>query len=244
MYSGLGDNQTMNLIYIVEDHDVIRDGVRRYLEMSGYSVLSFENIEKARQAIAVKAPDLMLQDVMLPDGDGFDFVEEIRKTLQFPVIFMTARIGEEDRIRGFELGGDDYITKPFSLKELVLRVNAVLRRTESGRINSGKSAGNQYFLDGLKLSFNEQTHQASVNGKDAGLTAAEWRIVKYLSDREGNVVSRDELVSSCFDYTSGSYGRIVDTHVKNIRAKLGDNRWIETVRSFGYRFAGSSEIDK
>lgn len=239
----IGDNQSMNLIYIVEDHDVIRDGVRRYLEMSGYSVLGFENLEKARQAISVKAPDLLLQDVMLPDGDGFDFVSEIRKTMSFPVIFMTARIGEEDRIRGFELGGDDYITKPFSLKELVLRVGAVLRRTENRSKDVDRFA-ESFFLDGSRLSFNEQAHQASVDGKDSGLTAAEWRILKYLSNRQGTVVSRDELIKECFDYLSGSYGRIVDTHIKNIRAKLGDNRWIETVRSFGYRFAGSSEVDR
>lgn len=233
----------MNLIYIVEDHDVIRDGVRRYLEMSGYSVLGFENLGKARQAIAVKAPDLLLQDVMLPDGDGFDFVSEIRKTSDFPVIFMTARIGEEDRVRGFELGGDDYITKPFSLKELVLRVNAVLRRTEGGKINAERTREN-YFLEDSDLSFNEQTHQVTVDGRDAGLTAAEWRILRLLSEREGKVVSRDELVEECFDYSSGSYGRIADTHIKNIRAKLGAKGWIETVRSFGYRFMGSSEIDK
>jgi len=232
----------MNLIYIVEDHDVIRDGVRRYLEMSGYSVLGFENLEKARQAIAVKAPDLLIQDVMLPDGDGFDFVSEIRNTADFPVIFMTARIGEEDRVRGFELGGDDYITKPFSLKELVLRVGAVLRRTEGGKANADRICEN-YCLDGSRLSFNEQTHQTTVDGRDADLTAAEWRVLRYLAEKEGKIVSRDELVRECFDYSSGSYGRIVDTHIKNIRAKLGDKGWIETVRSFGYRFTGSSEME-
>ncbi|NMA22837.1 MAG: response regulator transcription factor, partial [Spirochaetales bacterium] len=123
----MGEQQT-HVIYIVEDHQVIREGVGQYLALSGYEVELFSDLDSLKRALERKHPDLLIQDVMLPDGDGFAFVKELRKNATFPIIFMTARIEESDRILGFELGADDYITKPFSPKELVLRVNAVLRR--------------------------------------------------------------------------------------------------------------------
>ena len=123
----------MKLIYVVEDHQVIREGVRRYLELAGYKVLSFGNLASVREAFRITKADLLIQDVMLPDGDGFEFVRELRQTIDIPVIFMTARIAEEDRIHGFELGADDYISKPFSPKELVLRVQAIFRRIDGGK---------------------------------------------------------------------------------------------------------------
>ena len=107
----------MKLIYVVEDHQVIREGVRRYLELAGYKVIGFGNIASVREAFKITKADLLIQDVMLPDGDGFEFVKELRTSTDIPVIFMTAKIAEEDRIHGFELGADDYISKPFSPKE-------------------------------------------------------------------------------------------------------------------------------
>ncbi len=120
--------ETQDLIYIVEDHEVIREGVRQYLELSGYQVKGFATLRAAREAVASQVPSLLIQDVMLPDGDGFAFVKQLKEKYDCPVIFMTARSEESDRILGFELGADDYISKPFSPKELVLRVQAVLRR--------------------------------------------------------------------------------------------------------------------
>ena len=115
----------MKLIYIVEDHDVIRDGVVQYLSLSGYEAKGFGTIESARNGFSEAVPDLLIQDVMLPDGDGFSFAKEVKgRYPRLPVIFLTARIDESDRILGFELGADDYITKPFSPKELVLRIQA------------------------------------------------------------------------------------------------------------------------
>ncbi len=227
----------MKLIYVVEDHQVIREGVRSSLALAGYRVLSFGNLASVREAFRVTRADLLIQDVMLPDGDGFEFVNSLRKTMDIPVIFMTARIAEEDRIHGFELGADDYITKPFSPKELVLRVQAIFRRIDGGKeTDTGKRftfrAGNG------TLCFDEVEHKATVNGQALSLTAAEWRILGLLIENSSKILPRSEILKKCFDYTSESYERIADTHIKNLRAKLGSDPWIETVRGYGYRFIG------
>lgn len=228
---------TMKIIYIVEDHQPIREGVRRYLEMSGFKALGFADIAGARQAFAVTKPDLLIQDVMLPDGDGFEFVQELRKTMDIPVIFMTAKIAEEDRIHGFEIGADDYITKPFSPKELVLRVQAIFRRLDS----AGKTNDSHRFVfkasDGVMV-FDDFEHKIQINGENVVLTAAEWRVLNLLIMNPSRIIPRSEILSKCFDYSSESYERIADTHIKNLRAKLGPYPWIETVRGYGYRFIG------
>lgn len=227
----------MKLIYIVEDHQVIREGVRRYLENAGYKALAFANINTAREAFSVAKPDLLIQDVMLPDGDGFDFVSEIRKDEDIPVIFMTAKIAEEDRLKGFKLGADDYISKPFSPKELVARVQAIFRRIDSPKSIVDASVSEKVFKAGEGIMvFNDFEHKITVNNEKLSLTSAEWRILKLLTENPSNVLSRGDILKKCFDYSSESYDRIVDTHIKNLRAKLKDYPWIETVRGYGYRF--------
>lgn len=233
----------MKLIYIVEDHSVIREGVRRYLELAGYKAMSFPNLASAREAFRITKADLLIQDVMLPDGDGFEFVKELRSTCDVPVIFMTARIAEEDRIHGFELGADDYITKPFSPKELVLRVQAIFRRIDGAAVEGVSSCGAvaspRFFKAGPSLMlFSEAEHRIEVDGSPMSLTAAEWRILTLLIENSNRVIPRSEMLQKCFDYSSEAYERIVDTHIKNLRAKLGDAPWIETVRGYGYRFIG------
>ena len=227
----------MKLIYVVEDHQVIREGVRRYLELAGYKVLSFGNIASVREAFRITKADLLIQDVMLPDGDGFEFVQDLRKNYDIPVIFMTARITEEDRIHGFELGADDYITKPFSPKELVLRVQAIFRRVDGGH-EVEKGHRFSFKADNGLLCYDEIEHKVTVDGNVIALTAAEWRILGLLIDNSSRILPRAEILKKCFDYTSESYERIVDTHIKNLRAKLGQYPWIETVRGYGYRFIG------
>lgn len=228
----------MKLIYIVEDHQVIREGVRRYLELAGYKVLSFGNLASVREAFRITKADLLIQDVMLPDGDGFEFVKELRNNIDIPVIFMTARIAEEDRLHGFELGADDYISKPFSPKELVMRVQAIFRRIDGGRESVDK--GHKYTFKAEKgiLCYDEIEHKVTIDGNVMALTAAEWRILGLLIDNSSRILPRSEILKKCFDYTSESYERIVDTHIKNLRAKLGPYPWIETVRGYGYRFIG------
>ncbi len=227
--------ETQDLIYIIEDHDMIREGVRQYLELSGYRVKGFANLKSAREGWAEEEPNLLLQDVMLPDGDGFAFVKQLKEKSDIPVIFMTARTDESDRILGLELGADDYISKPFSPKELVLRVQAVLRRY---RNSSFRPSDGLLYTGEHSMSFNEQEHQLIIDSVQIVLTAAEWRILSYLIENSHHLVSRSQILEECFDYTLESYERVVDTHIKNIRSKLGEGSWIETVRGYGYRFIG------
>jgi DNA-binding response OmpR family regulator len=228
----------MKHVYVVEDHGAIRESVVRYLQLSGYKATGFAGVKAAGAAIAHTVPDLLIQDVMLPDGDGFEFVKQLRQHHRFPVIFMTARGSESDRIMGFELGGDDYIVKPFSPKELVLRIEAIFRRMEEGP--SAPRGGENWYLGNSCLRFDEQTHTCTLDDHEVTLTAAEWRILSHLITHAGNLVHRANILESCFDYSFESYERIVDTHIKNIRSKLGDrgSEWIETIRGYGYRFAG------
>ena len=233
------ESEENKLIYIIEDHQVIANGVKQYLEFSNLNCEVFYNLETAKEAFVKKLPDLLIQDVMLPDGDGFSFVKELRKKYNFPVIFMTARAEESDRILGFEIGADDYITKPFSPKELVLRVQAVLRRT--GDVNPSVKDETVFKKDDSKLFIDRNAHSLKVDDNEVVLTAAEWRVLLCLIDNAHLLVSRNKILDECFNYSSESYERIVDTHIKNIRAKLYKGNWIETVRGYGYRFVGVEE---
>jgi DNA-binding response OmpR family regulator len=226
----------MKHIYLVEDHLTIRESVERYLTLSGYKVSSFSLLKTALSAIKQKEPDLLIQDVMIPDGDGFLFVKQLREEYTFPVIFMTARGSESDRITGFELGGDDYIVKPFSPKELVLRIEAVLRRINQK--DSQKEQESFWTVEDSKLRFSIEDHTCFVDDIEIFLTAAEWKILELLIENSGSLVTRKSILERCFNYSLSSYDRIVDTHIKNIRSKLGKgkNIWIETVRGYGYRF--------
>ncbi len=229
----------MKHIFIVEDHAAIRESVGSYLELSGYTVSTFPLIADAQAALAQSEPDLLIQDVMMPDGDGFSFVKQLRTQYSFPIIFVTARASESDRIMGFELGGDDYVVKPFSPKEIVLRVGAIFRRIEGKEQES--TAGETVWSHGRSiLRFDEDSHFLDIDEKGIVLTAAEWRVLAHLISHAGNVVSRAQILDACFEYSFESYDRIVDTHIKNIRAKIGNSggSWIETVRGYGYRFAG------
>lgn len=233
-------NECMKRIFVVEDHDVIRSGVVQYLELSGYEAKGYSLLQEAKRAVEEKLPDLIIQDVMLPDGDGFMFIKELKQTYpRLPVIFMTARVEESDRILGFELGCDDYITKPFSPKELVLRVAALFRRMDAAGETRVDEA---VFTDeGHTLRIDSLQHQLKVDDADVQLTAAEWRIVSYLAGNAGVLITRSQILEECFDYSFESYERVVDTHIKNIRAKLKNGNWIETVRGYGYRFTGKKE---
>lgn len=228
----------MKLIYVVDDNEDDREGIKRYLQMYEFDVQAFEDIHSVQLAIAKQAPDLLLQDVTLPDGDGFTFIKKLKQNYGFPVFFVTARTSESDRILGFELGCDDYICKPYSSKELELRVEALFRRLDNR--DNGMIAGSQWVLDNSVLTLDETSHQFSIDGKPIPLTAAEWRIMSYLVANSGILITRSQILEHCFDYSFESYDRIVDTHVKNIRSKMGPlgSQWIETVRGYGYRFAG------
>ncbi len=230
----------MKMIYVVDPVVEDRDGVKQYLELSGYEVQVFEDLHSVQVAIGRQVPDLLLLEVQFSDGDGFSYIKKLKQTHLFPVIFVTSRVAESDRILGFELGADDYVCKPFSFKELVLRVHALFRRVDASV--SSYRGGSVWMLGNSVLQFDEVSHLFTLDGSQIPLTAAEWRIMSYLVSNSGILITRSQILEHCFDYSFESYDRIVDTHVKNMRAKMGPMgaQWIETVRGYGYRFAGKS----
>lgn len=226
----------MACVIIVEDNSLIRDAVSGYLKLDGYKTLEFGGVSGVLDAVKRETCDLAILDVMLPDGSGFALAKEIRADSDIPLIFLTAKDSESDRILGFELGADDYICKPFSAKELVLRVHALLRRT--GKSDGGKSAASGEWQSGNSAVFiDEGRHSVSVDGNPIELTSTEWKILLYLASNAGQVVSREQLLGECLNYFFEGSERTIDTHMANLRSKIGQ-QWISTVRGFGYRFSG------
>jgi DNA-binding response OmpR family regulator len=223
-------------IVIVEDNENLREAVVRYLELEGFNVHDFGLIKEAERTLETIRPDLIILDIMLPDGDGFLFAKRIKTRADIPILFLTARSEESDRITGLELGADDYVVKPFSPKELVLRVKAILKRTSvSGPAPEGSRT---YHLEDDKLEILEEEHRILHNGYEVVLTAAEWSILTFLSAKAPQVLQRNQILQACLDSIAEGSERTVDTHIKNIRKKLEDRGWIDTIRGFGYRFNG------
>lgn len=222
----------MKVVYVVEDHEVIRSGVVQYLSLSGYEAKGFKDLQDARVGFAEKMPDLLIQDVMLPDGDGFAFVKEMKeKNEKLPVIFLTARIDESDRILGFELGADDYITKPFGIMELLSRIKAVLRRT-------GTAVSTSQLITIDKLVIDLQKRNVFYDGKEAVLTYKEFEVLSYLGRHRGTAVSREKLMLNVWGFDYEGESRTVDAHIKTLRQKLeavGCMDIVTTVRGFGYK---------
>jgi DNA-binding response OmpR family regulator len=233
----------MARIIIVEDNDSIREAVVSYLTLQDHEAVEFSKTNGVLEAIRMKAPDLIILDIMLPDGNGFQLAKRIRDNSDIPIIFLTAKTAESDRITGLEIGADDYVTKPFSPKELTLRVNAVLRRTEKTTSGSGKKQkGDGTYLLGKKtLRIDDRSHRVFLDDKEISLTSAEWKILTFLVQHPGIVVTRDRILGECLDYMAEGSERTVDTHIKNIRKKLDNPRWFETVREYGYRFVGKPQ---
>ncbi len=225
----------MGTILVVEDNERIREAVSSYLRLEDHEVIEFGRLRGVDEAVRMKNPDLLILDVMLPDGDGFQFARRLRAGRNVPILFLTARGSESDRITGFEVGGDDYVVKPFSPREVALRVRSILRR--SGDAKTAQSTGT-WHLGGHTLAMDEAGHRVTIDGAEVSLTAAEWEILRLLTRNPGTVFSRERILGSSLDYVAEGSGRTVDTHVKNIRGKLGTPDWIETVRGYGYRFPG------
>jgi len=235
----------MAVIFVVEDNTSIREGVKGYLELHEHRVRDFKNLKLTRGALLEESPDLLILDIMLPDGDGLVLAREIRRDripgvdAGLPIIFITAKGSESDRITGFEIGADDYVVKPFSSRELVLRVEALLRRVQDGESQKQSNKGERtWILGNSSLKINDKIHRVILEGTILNFTSAEWRILSYLAVNCGMVISREKILNHCLDYNFEAFERLVDTHIKNIRAKLHNKDWIETVRGFGYRFMG------
>ena len=228
----------MAYIFIIEDNEDLKEAVVSYLKLDGHTVKEFKKILRVMEAINFKAPDLIILDIMLPDGNGFQLAKIIRTKYSMPILFLTARTSESDRITGFEVGGDDYMTKPFSPKELVLRVKAILKRTSGSPGKNEESPVSKYTHKNHVLEIDNSKHKAILDNENIFFTASEWKILSYLSKHNDTIIKRNQILSNCLDYITDSSERTIDTHIKNIRNKLKEHSWIETIRSFGYRFSG------
>jgi two-component system phosphate regulon response regulator PhoB len=222
-------------ILVVEDERDISALVAYHLTKEGYRVRTAEGGLEAIESAESERPDLIVLDIMLPGLSGYEVLGELRKRPELadvPVILLTARRDEADRVKGFELGADDYLTKPFSPRELVLRVGAVLRRAQSPAV-----AGSGRVLRGGGVLVDLNALRVSVNGEPIELTPTEYRLLVTLLERRGRVQSRQQLLETAWDVHARIETRTVDMHVQRLRTKLGEAaELIETVRGFGYRF--------
>lgn len=221
-------------ILVVDDEPDAVELIAFNLKSAGFDVMTADDGEEAlRKAIHGK-PDLVLLDVMLPEMDGLEVCKALRQnagTARLPIIMLTAKAGEVDRVLGLELGADDYVTKPFSPRELLLRVKNLLRRKQS-------EAAPKNEIQIGELSINVPKHEVLVANMRIDLTATEFKLITLLAERRGRVQSREQLLRDVWDYNSLVDTRTVDTHMRRLREKLGSAaKSLETVRGIGYRFA-------
>lgn len=221
------------LIYYVEDDANIRELVVYALKTSGYEVMGFENAMTFHVQMKEQLPDLILLDIMLPDEDGVSILKRLRaekKTEQIPVIMMTARSSEYDKVVGLDSGADDYITKPFGVMELISRIKALFRRSSR---NTGGQEETMVIGD---LVLNEQKHEVFVKGEPVALTYKEFELLCYLMRNRSLVLSRDKILNAIWDYEYEGESRTVDVHIASLRQKLGScGELIKTIRGIGYK---------
>lgn len=220
-------------VFIVEDEPDLRDTLKYNLENEGFSVEAFSNGEDFLSSVDKNKPNLVILDLMLPGLSGLDVCRKLRSNDNYDgigIVMLTAKSEEIDRIVGFELGADDYVTKPFSVRELILRVKVLLKkRTDDG--------ANEQILEFGPILMNLDAHDVSIDGKIVNLTALEFKLLKHLLKRKGRVQTRDQLLGDVWGYSSEVTTRTVDTHIKRLREKLGEpGDLIQTIRGVGYRF--------
>ncbi len=218
-------------ILVVEDEPKIVAVLKDYLERGGYRVTTLDRGDLVAPRVRRSPPSLILLDLMLPGMDGMDVCREVRKTSTVPIIMITARVEEIDRLLGLELGADDYICKPFSPREVVARVKAVLRRTEARKTEKVLVVGD--------LSVNPETHQVLVEGHELRLTPCEYSLLKALIGHPDRIFSRNELINIVQGYDFEGYDRTIDSHVKNLRKKMEKyipgKEIISTIYGMGYK---------
>ena len=217
-------------ILIVDDEQRMRKLVRDYMMREGYVVMEASN---GRQALEIFHSDakvsLIILDVMMPEMDGWQVCAEIRKTSKVPIIMLTAKSDERDELRGFELGVDEYVTKPFSPRTLAARVNAILRRTMGNAVEKNLSAG------GIEM--DKSAHIVTIDGQPVDLSFKEFELLQYFMENNGIALSRERILNSVWNYDYYGDARTIDTHVKKLRSKLGDKAsLIKTVWGIGYKF--------
>lgn len=222
------------MIYLLEDDESIRKLVLYALETQGFQAMGFESSEKFWKAMESRAPDLLLLDIMLPGEDGLTVLEKLRAGgSRLPVIMLTARTSEYDRVKGLDSGADDYISKPFGIMELMARIRAVLRRTDH---SDGES---EFQCGDLKVFWDR--HEVYVEGQAVLLTYKEYELLRLLVDNRGIVCTRETLLDRIWGAGIERENRTLDVHIRTLRAKLGKaGSCIQTVRGVGYKFAGES----
>ena len=220
-------------ILVVDDERKIRDLVRSYLELEGYSVLVADSGERALESASRSDPDLVVLDLGLPDLSGEEVARTLRAASNVPIIMLTAKAAEDDRVAGLRLGADDYLAKPFSPRELVARVEAVLRRANGSR-------GHRLSFDGGCLAIDRDAREVTLDGTVLDLTRSEFDLLHALASHAGRVFSRFELINRVQGYDYDGYERTIDQHVKNLRRKLGEDpkhpRYVLTAIGVGYKF--------
>ena len=226
-------------ILVIEDEPDIRRNLEYNLSREGFSISTAASISEANTLLASTDYNLILLDLMLPDGSGLDLCKSIKSnsdTESIPIIILTAKDDEVDKVVGFELGADDYVTKPFSVRELILRVKAVLKR------GSKKKEIVEVVRQFGDLKIDVDSHEVHVDDTKINLTALEFRLLRQLVDTRGRVQSRDQLLSDVWGYSAEVTTRTVDTHVKRLREKLGAmGKYVHTIRGVGYKFARSPD---
>jgi two-component system, OmpR family, response regulator ResD len=223
-------------VLVVDDEPMVTEVVERYLVNDGFEVSTAADGEKALAVARVWAPDLIVLDLMLPFKDGLDVCRTLRKESQVPIIMLTARAEETDRIVGLEIGADDYMVKPFSPRELLARIKAVLRRATSEPAE--RSLSDDLRFPGLLIS--PRTRRVEVQGEPVSLTAREFDLLLFLASQPGQVFTRDQLMDHVWDYTFAGDSSTVTVHVRRLREKLEPDpmrpRFIKTVWGVGYKF--------
>ncbi len=221
----------MKLIYCVEDDESIRELVLYALKNEGYDAVGFESGEGLVNA---KVPDLILLDIMLPGADGYSILKQLRKesqTREVPVIMLTSKTSEFDKVRALDMGADDYIPKPFGVMELLSRIRAVLRRAQP--------RSDAVYLTAGGVSFDYEKHMVLANGKEVVLTPKEFDLLYYLMKNSGLVLTRDKIMNEVWGFDFEGESRTVDVHIRTLRMKLGDaGEYVQTVRGVGYKFGG------
>ena len=222
------------MIYCVEDEKNIRELLIYTLETTGFSARGMANSKELKDALKEELPDLILLDIMLPGEDGYSILERLKassETKNIPVIMVTAKEAEYDKVRGLEAGADDYITKPFGTMELISRVKALLRRTED---DMPPLPTDTISIGGLCIS--REKHEVTANGERVSLTLKEYALLELLMKNKDRVFSRDTLLREVWGYDFSGESRTVDVHIRTLRAKLGDcGGIIRTIRGVGYK---------
>ena len=223
------------MIFCVEDDSNIRELVVYTLETTGFKARGFEDGKEFLEALALETPELVLMDIMLPGEDGLELLGRLKsspKTREIPVIMVTAKGAEYDKVKGLDLGADDYVTKPFGMMELVSRIKAVLRRTKK------ESQDPQDVIRAGGIEINTRKHEVTADGEVVNLTLKEYELLKRLMKNRGIVMTRDCLLEDIWGYDFDGETRTVDVHVGTLRQKLGScGEMIETVRGVGYRMS-------